>query len=101
MLTDPTAQKLTALGARLRGERLKRNEAQKVFAARIGVSVPTLHKMEHGDQGVQLGHWAAALDLLGRAGEIDQLLSPRESLFARYEQAQQPKRQRASRQGGQ
>ncbi len=97
MISVQAADSLKALGARLRAERLRRNETQQVFAARIGVSVPTLYKMESGDHRVQLGHWAVALDLLGHVADIDRLLAPQESLFARYEQAQQPKRQRASR----
>jgi transcriptional regulator with XRE-family HTH domain len=84
----------------LREERLRRNESQKLFACRIGVSIPTLHKMENGDHRVQLGHWAIALDVLGHLEDIDRLLMPRENLFAKYEQAQKPKRQRASRKGG-
>lgn len=94
------ADSLKALGARLREERLRRNETQKVFASRIGVSVPTLYKMESGDHRVQLGHWAVALDLLGHAEDLDRLLMPKENLFAKYEQTQKPKRQRASRKGG-
>lgn len=91
---------LKALGARLREERLRRNETQQVFASRIGVSVPTLYKMESGDHRVQLGHWAVALDLLGHVEDIDRLLAPHENLFDRYEQSQKPKRQRASRKDG-
>ncbi len=91
---------LQSLGARLREERLRRNETQRVFASRIGVSVPTLYKMESGDQRVQFGHWAAALDILGHAEDIDRLLAPGESLFARYERSQTPRRQRASRKEG-
>jgi len=98
--SDTVADGLKALGARLREERLRRNEAQKVFASRIGVSVPTLYKMERGDHRVQLGHWAVALDLLGHAEDLDRLLIPKENLFAKYEQTQRPKRQRASRKGG-
>jgi transcriptional regulator with XRE-family HTH domain len=92
---------LKALGARLREERLRHNETQKVFAARIGVSVPTLYKMESGDHRVQFGHWAVALDLLGHKEDLNRLLAPKENLFAKYEQTQKPKRQRASRKGGQ
>ena len=93
---------LETLGTRLREERLRRNETQKVFASRIGVSVPTLYKMESGDHRVQFGHWAMALDVLGYAEDIDRLLMPEENLFAKYEQTQtqKPKRQRASRKGG-
>ena len=101
MVSGSVVERLKALGTRLREERLKRNETQKVFAARIGVSIPTLYKMENGDHRVQLGHWAAALDVLGCAEDIDQLLTSKGSLFAKYEQTQKCKRQRASREGGQ
>ena len=97
MVSGKTADSLKALGARLREERLRRNETQQVFASRIGVSVPTLYKMESGDHKVQLGHWVVALDILGHVEDIDQLLAPKDNLFAKYEQAQEPKRQRASR----
>ena len=89
---------LAALGTRLKAERLQKNEIQKVFAARIGVSVPTLTKMEKGDSTVSVGHWAAALRVLGREKDLQHLLAPSEDLFERYEKQQQPKsRQRASR----
>ncbi len=100
MVSASVIDSLKALGARLREERLQRNETQRVFASRIGVSVPTLYKMEDGDHRVQLGHWAAALDILGHVADIDQLLMPKENLFTKYEQIQKPKRQRASRKGG-
>lgn len=100
MISGTVAESLKTLGERLREERLKRNETQKVFASRIGVSVPTLYKMENGDHGVQLGHWAVALDVLGHAADIDRLLAPKENLFDKYAQMQKPKRQRASRKGG-
>jgi transcriptional regulator with XRE-family HTH domain len=100
IVSGTVADSLKALGARLREERLRRNESQKVFASRIGVSVPTLFKMESGDHRVQLGHWAVALDILGLAEDLDRLLMPKENLFAKYEQMQKPKRQRASRKGG-
>ena len=91
-----TSDSLKSLGARLREERLRLNETQKVFAARIGVSVPTLYKMESGSHRVALGHWAEALDLLGRVEDLDKLLASKESLFDKYERTQKPKRQRAS-----
>jgi transcriptional regulator with XRE-family HTH domain len=97
ILSDVVADSLKQLGARLREVRLKRNESQQVFAARIGVSRPTLNKMEVGDPTVQLGFWAAALDVLGRAEEFKALLAPPEDLFAKYEQTRQPVRRRAPR----
>jgi len=89
---------LATLGTRLKAERLQKNETQKIFASRIGVSVPTLTKMEKGDPTVSVGHWAAALRVLGRENDLQQLLAPPEDLFKRYEKQQQSNsRQRASR----
>jgi transcriptional regulator with XRE-family HTH domain len=88
--------KLLKLGARLKAERLKRNEPQALFAARIGVSVPTLRKMESGDPTVQIGYWATALGILDRSGDLDSILAVSEDLFAKYEAINKPSRIRAS-----
>ena len=93
----PVELKLQYLGSRLRNERLKRNESQAVFAARIGVCAPTLRKMESGDSTVLIGHWATALDVLDRADDIDAILAETEDLFAKYEITKAPVRRRASR----
>jgi DNA-binding XRE family transcriptional regulator len=97
ILSGDTNNRLKSLGVRLREERLRRNETQQMFASRIGVSIPTYYKMEHGDPSVQIGQWAVALDILGHVGDLDHLLTPTEDLFAKYEQSKTPKRQRASR----
>jgi transcriptional regulator with XRE-family HTH domain len=89
--------KLQSLGSRLRVERLRRNETQALFAARIGVSVPTLRKMESGDPTVLVGYWSTALAVLDRAGDLDAILAAPEDLFARYDQLKAPRRLRASR----
>lgn len=89
-------QKLKELGARLRRQRLKRNESQAVFASRIGVSIPTLHKMESGDPTVQIGHWMTALDILDRTRDIDAVLAETD-LFDLYEKQAGGARIRASR----
>jgi transcriptional regulator with XRE-family HTH domain len=93
----PFEVKLISLGARLRGARLKRDDTQAIFSARIGVSVPTLRKMESGDPTVLVGHWAAALDVLDHSGDLDALLSESEDLFAKYDQMKDSPRRRASR----
>lgn len=95
MLCDDS--KLRSLGSRLSDARLSRNETQAMFAARIGVSVPTLRKMEAGDPGVTLGHWVVALEMLDRIDDLDSLLAEKEDLFARYEKMNHPKRKRAAR----
>lgn len=81
MLSDNLHTQLTRMGARLRAERLARNEPQARFAARLGISVPTLRRLEQGDASAQIGHWLAALEVLGRLPDAEALLAPRYSLF--------------------
>ncbi len=97
MFSETTSGLLQTLGDRLRAERLARNESQSRFAARIGVSVPTLRRMEQGDASAQIGHWLTALTLLGRIADAEALLAPRYSLFDAAAQAEKPVRQRARR----
>ncbi|MCE1273965.1 MAG: helix-turn-helix transcriptional regulator [Chlorobiaceae bacterium] len=89
--------KLKQLGERLRQARIARHEMQQHFADRLGLSRPTLGKMESGDPGVSIGAWMKALRLLERTNELDLLLSSAENLFEKYEQATTPQRRRASR----
>lgn len=96
MVSDNSHDALVQLGARLRAQRLMRNEPQARFAARLGVSVPTLRRLEQGDASAQIGHWLAALELLGRLHEAEAWLAPQTSLFAAAEPAP-PQRQRARR----
>jgi len=96
MLSDNVHSNLTRMGARLRAERLARNEPQARFAARLGVSVPTLRRLEQGDASAQIGLWLTALEVLGRLPDVEALLAPRYSLFDAAAEA--PKtRQRARR----
>ena len=97
MFSEITSNLLHNLGCRLRAERLARNESQTRFAARLGVSVPTLRRMEQGDATAQIGHWLSALSLLGRVADAESLLAPRYSLFDAAARAEQPVRQRARR----
>ncbi len=98
MLTDNQKQSLVNLGHRLRTARLERDDPQKEFAFRIGVSIPTLHKMEQGSPNVAIGTWIKALDILNKLDELKNLIAPRKSLAERYEINQKSqKRQRARR----
>jgi transcriptional regulator with XRE-family HTH domain len=99
IISGITTDLLKSLGTRLRDERLRRNEPQQLFASRIGVSIPTLHKMESGDHRVQFGHWVSALDVLGHVDDLNRLLAPTENLFDKYEKTQKQSRQRASCKG--
>ena len=66
IVSGKVADSLKTLGARLREERLRRNETQQVFASRIGVSVPTLYKMEMEITGYSLAtgplHWTFSVE---------------------------------------
>lgn len=66
-----------------------------VFAARIGVSVPTLRSMERGAPTVHIGAWTNALWALDRLDDVAAVLAPRESLLDRARAQQAHVRRRA------
>jgi len=67
------AQALRALGDNLAIARVRRRESQRAWAKRLGVSVPTLIRMERGDPGVGVGIYATALWLMGRVSALPEL----------------------------
>lgn len=73
---------LRELGANLSVARKRRKESIKAWAGRIGVSEPTLVRMEQGDPGVAVGTYATALWMIGRAQAIPQLAAPQLDLGA-------------------
>lgn len=89
---------LIALGRRLHGARLERNDSMAVFAQRIGVSERTVRAMERGEPTVQIGTWLEALWVLDELEGVERLLEERASLLdrVRREGGARP-RQRASR----
>lgn len=95
MKVDDT--QLESLGKRLREARIRKGDTQSVFAVRVGVSVPTLRKMESGDPSTQIGCWMAALNVLDRLEDLMAVLRHEEDLFAKYEQTQGKERKRAPR----
>lgn len=64
---------LVALGNRLRAARLRRKLTQAVLAERVGVTLPTLRKLEAGDPSASLATVIRVLQVLGLAGDIDKL----------------------------
>jgi transcriptional regulator with XRE-family HTH domain len=78
LLTIPpaAAQALRALGENLAIARARRRESQRAWAKRLGVSVPTLIRMERGDPGVGAGIYATALWLMGTVGGLSELAAP-------------------------
>ena len=73
---------LRELGDNLSIARKRRKESIKTWAGRIGVSEPTLARMEQGDPGVAVGTYATALWLMGRAQAIPELAAPNLDLGA-------------------
>ena len=71
-----TTQALRALGENLAIARVRRHESQRTWAKRLGVSVPTLIRLERGDPGVGMGIYATALWLIGRANALPDLAAP-------------------------
>jgi len=78
LLTMPpaAAQALRALGENLAIARIRRRESQRAWAKRLGISVPTLIRMERGDPGVGAGIYATALWLMGRVAALPGLAEP-------------------------
>jgi transcriptional regulator with XRE-family HTH domain len=99
MVTIKENETLKNLGKRLKNARLELNDPQKEFAFRIGVSIPTLYKMEQGNPSVSIATWIKALSMLGRLDDFDKLIAPKESLFERYDALEKTKnRKRVRRQ---
>ena len=71
-----TLAALGKLGADLAVARLRRGESLKTWSKRLGVTVPTLQRLEAGDPGVGLGIVATALWLIGRDAELADLAAP-------------------------
>lgn len=71
-----TSNALQKLGADLTVARLRRRESLKTWAKRLGITIPTLLRLEAGDPSVSVGIVATALWLIGRDGELTRLAAP-------------------------
>jgi len=75
-LPPPVSSALRDLGENLAIARVRRKEPQRAWAKRLGISVPTLIRMEQGDPGVSMGIYATALWLVGRVQAIKEAADP-------------------------
>lgn len=98
-LPPAVAAQLRTLGENLAIARKRRREPLKTWAQRIGVSEPTLVRMERGDPSVAFGLYATALWLIGRSQAIAELAAPEHDQGA-LEAAVQAARVRAVRKPG-
>jgi transcriptional regulator with XRE-family HTH domain len=72
--THPQARRrIEALGRRLRAARMRRRMTQAMLGERVGVSVPTIAKLESGDPSTSLATVLRVLGALGLAEDIDLL----------------------------
>ncbi len=88
---------LQRLGENLAIGRIRRRESQSNWAKRIGVSRPTLIRMERGDPGVGIGIYATALWVLGRAEALPDLAAPGEDRGALEADVREAMKRRAVR----
>lgn len=75
-LPPAVASALATLGENLAIARGRRLESQRHWAKRLGVSVPTLIRLERGDPGVGIGIVATALWMIGRTQALAELADP-------------------------
>lgn len=87
---------LQQLGENLAIARKRRRESMKTWADRIGVSEPTLGRMERGDPSVAMGVYATALWLIARDNQLPALAAPEQDMGA-LEEAVRAAQQRSVR----
>lgn len=91
------AEALRRLGENLAVARMRRKESQRLWAQRLGVSVPTLIRMEQGDAGVGMGIYATALWLIGRVSALPDVAAPQHDQGALELDVREALRKRAVR----
>jgi transcriptional regulator with XRE-family HTH domain len=91
------AAALRSLGENLAIARVRRRESQRAWARRLGVSVPTLIRMERGDPGVGAGIYVTALWLMGRVNALAAVAAPAEDHGALESDVREALKRRAVR----
>lgn len=97
VLPPAAAQALRALGEHLALARVRRRQSQRVWAQRLGVSAPTVIRLERGDAGASLGLLATALWLIGRIEALPQLADPAQDRGALEADVRAASRRRSAR----
>lgn len=96
-LPPESASALSKLGEHLALARIRRNESQRQWSMRVGVSVPTLIRMERGDPSVSIGVYTTALWLLGLSETLGEIAAPAKDLRALEADVREVIRTRATR----
>ena len=98
--THPQARRqIEALGTRLRAARMRRGMTQGQLAERVGVSIPTIGKLEDGVPSTSLATMLRVLTVLGLGADVD-LLAAQDTLGRSLQDSQlkppRPKRRPAA-----
>jgi len=96
-LPPPVSAALRGLGENLAIARVRRKESQRSWARRLGISVPTLIRLEQGDPGVGMGIYATALWLVGRINSVTEAADPAQDRGALELDVREAVRRRAVR----
>ena len=94
MMTDAERAKL--MGEHLKQWRIMLGLSQELVAARAGLSIPVVRRLEQGDTGVKLGSFIAVVDVLGLSERFTQFTDPFETDLGRL-RSHHLHRQRAPR----
>jgi transcriptional regulator with XRE-family HTH domain len=81
-LPPVAAGAMRQFGENLAIARARRKESQREWASRIGISIPTLIRLEKGDPTVSMGAYASALWLMGRIQALPEVAAPEADLGA-------------------
>jgi transcriptional regulator with XRE-family HTH domain len=94
----PVTRALRKLGHDIRDARRRRRIPVKILAERASISRMTLNKVERGDPGVSLGHYATVLFALGMADRLADIADVRHDAVGReLEEEHLPQRIRLAR----
>lgn len=102
MTPIPVKRALRKFGQDIRDARLRRRIPTAIMAERASISRTTLNKVEKGNPGVSLGHYATVLFVLGmveRLGDLADLKT--DAVGLGLEEERLPQRIRKSLQSGQ
>ena len=97
-LPPAVIRSIEKLGENLAIARVRRRESQRQWAKRMGISVPTLVRLEQGDPGVGLGILATALWMIGRIQALPELAEPEKDQGALEMDVRSARQRRAVRQ---
>lgn len=70
-IDESALEAVRAMGAAARLARLRAGESQGAAAARLGVHVQTIARVESGEPGVAVGHVLGLLALYGVAAKVE------------------------------